>query len=78
MDFEKVRGVIAETLTCDVEKVTDSALLVDDLGTDSLTLVELAMAIEEATGVTVEDEALPTLKTVGDVKAYLEARANQD
>ena len=73
MDFEKVRGVIAETLTCDVEKVTDEALLVDDLGTDSLALVELAMAIEEATGVTVEDDALPTLKTVGDVKAYLEA-----
>lgn len=42
MDFEKVRGVIAETLTCDVEKVTDEALLVDDLGTDSLALVELA------------------------------------
>ena len=41
--------------------------------TDSLALVELAMAIEEATGVTVEDDALPTLKTVGDVKAYLEA-----
>ena len=75
MDFEKVRGVIAETLTCDLEKVTDSALLVDDLGTDSLTLVELAMAIEEATGVTVEDEALPTLKSVGDIKAYLEAHA---
>ncbi|MCI9506101.1 MAG: acyl carrier protein [Oscillospiraceae bacterium] len=73
MDFEKVRGVIAETLTCDVEKVTDGALLVDDLGTDSLALVELAMAIEEATGVTVEDDALPTLKTVGDVKAYLES-----
>ena len=73
MDFEKVRGVIAETLTCDVEKVTDEALLVDDLGTDSLALVELAMAIEEATGVTVEDDALSTLKTVGDVKAYLEA-----
>jgi len=35
--------------------------------------VELAMAIEEATGVTVEDDALPTLKTVGDVKAYLES-----
>ena len=55
MDFEKVRGVIAETLTCDLEKVTDEALLVDDLGTDSLAMVELAMAIEEATGVTVED-----------------------
>ena len=45
----------------------------DDLGADSLALVELAMAVEEATGVTVEDEALPTLKTVGDIKAYLEA-----
>ena len=73
MDFEKVRGVIAETLTCDLEKVTDEALLVDDLGTDSLAMVELAMAIEETTGVTVEDEALPTLKTVGDIKAYLES-----
>lgn len=75
MDFEKVRDVIAETLTCDVEKVTDSALLIDDLGMDSLALVELAMAIEEATGVTVEDSALPNLKTVGDVMAYLEAHA---
>ena len=73
MDFEKVRGVIAETLTCDVEKAADGALLVDDLGADSLALVELAMAVEEATGVTVEDEALPTLETVGDIKAYLEA-----
>ena len=77
MDFEKERRVIAETLTCDIEKVTDEALLVDDLGTDSLALVELAMAIEEATGVTVEDEALPSLKTVGDVKAYLTSRGAQ-
>ena len=75
MDFEKVRGIIAETLVCDQEKVTDSALLAEDLGTDSLTLVELAMAIEETTGVTVEDEALPGLKTVGDVMAYLKSRA---
>lgn len=77
MDFEKVRGIIAETLTCDVEKVTDNALLADDLGTDSLMMVELAMAIEEATGVTIDDEALPNIKTVGDVKAYLEAHAEQ-
>ena len=77
MDFEKVRGVSAETLTCDLEAVTDSALLADDLGADSLALVELAMAVEEATGVTVEDEALPTLKTAGDIKAYLEAHAKE-
>lgn len=75
MDFEKVRGIIAETLVCDLEKVTDDALLVEDLGTDSLTMVELAMAIEETTGITVEDEALPGLKTVGDVMAYLRSHA---
>lgn len=34
MDFEKVHGIIAETLTCDVKKVTDNALLIDDLGAD--------------------------------------------
>ena len=39
MDFEKVRRVIAETLTCDIEKVTDEALLVDDLGTDRKSVV---------------------------------------
>lgn len=77
MDFEKVRSVIAETLTCDVEAAADSARLVEDLGADSLMLVELAMAIEEATGVAVEDEALPTLKTVGDIKAYWEAHCGQ-
>lgn len=77
MDFEKVRRVIAETLTCGIEKVTDEALLADDLGADSLALVELAMALEETTGITVEDEALPALKTVGDVKAYLASRGAQ-
>lgn len=76
-DFEKVRGIIAETLTCDLEDVKDDARLVEDLGADSLALVELAMAIEEATGVTVEDEALPKLKKVGDIKNYLNAQNAQ-
>ena len=54
MDFEQVRNIIAESLGCDVEQVTLEAALVDDLGADSLASVELAMALEEATGVSID------------------------
>ena len=46
MNFETVRDVIAESLGCDVDKVTMEAKLVEDLGADSLASVELLMAIE--------------------------------
>lgn len=75
MDFENVRNVIAESLGCDVEKVTLDAKLAEDLEADSLAAVELSMAVEEATGVVIEDDALPTLKTVGDIMDYLKAHA---
>lgn len=73
MDFEKVRDTIAETLGCDLEQVVDEALLVDDLGADSLASVELTMALEEVTGISIDDEALTKMKTVGDIIAYLKA-----
>ena len=71
MEFEKVRDVIVETLGCEAEQVTPEASLTDDLGADSLASVELVMALEEATGVTIEDGALAELKTVGDIINYL-------
>lgn len=73
MDFEKVRNVIAESLGCDPEKVTMDAKLLEDLEADSLAAVELSMALEDATGITIEDADLPTLKTVGDIMNYLNA-----
>ena len=73
MEFEKVRDVIVETLGCEAEQVTPEASLTDDLGADSLASVELVMALEEATGVTIEDGALAELKTVGDIINYLNA-----
>jgi acyl carrier protein len=73
MDFEKVRDVIVETLACEADQVTMEASLADDLGADSLASVELVMALEEATGVTIDDAELPKLKTVGDIVKYLEA-----
>ncbi|KAF5074264.1 acyl carrier protein [Oscillibacter ruminantium] len=72
MDFEKVRDVIVETLACEAEQVTMEASLADDLGADSLASVELVMALEEATGVAIDDAELPNLKTVGDIVKYLE------
>ena len=73
MEFEQVRDIIVETLGCDAEQVTMDASLADDLGADSLASVELVMALEEATGISIEDSALAEMKTVGDVMNYLNA-----
>ena len=73
MEFEKVRDIIVETLGCEPEQVTPEASLADDLGADSLASVELVMALEEASGVSIEDDALAGLKTVDDIIKYLDA-----
>ena len=75
MEFEKLREQIAETLNCDLEKVTMEARLAEDLEADSLAAVELSMALEEAFGVTIADEDLPNLKTVGDLFNYITSHA---
>lgn len=71
--FEKVRDIIVDTLNCDAEKVTMDARLAEDLEADSLDAVELNMAIEDETGISIPDEELANLKTVGDIVNYLEA-----
>ena len=71
--FEKVKEVILDTLSCDAEQVTMEARLVEDLEADSLDAVELNMALEEALGVSVSDEELQNMKTVGDIVEFLEA-----
>ncbi|HCO62922.1 MAG TPA: acyl carrier protein [Clostridiales bacterium] len=75
MDFEKVKEIIVETLSCDADKVTMDARLAEDLDADSLAAVELSMALEESFGVTISDEELPNMKTVGDLVKYLEEHA---
>ena len=76
MEFEKVRDIIVETLGCDAEEVTPEASLSDDLGADSLAAVELVMALEEATGLSIAEEDAANLKTVGDILTYLDAHNN--
>ena len=72
--FEKVREIIVDTLSCEMDKVTMEADLTDDLGADSLDAVELNIALEEQLGLSIADEDRPNLKTVGDIVRYLEAK----
>ena len=66
-----MREVIAETVGCDLEKVTREAELEADLGADSLAAMELVMALEEAFDIEVDDSALDQFKTVGDLADYV-------
>ncbi|MCR5641026.1 MAG: acyl carrier protein [Lachnospiraceae bacterium] len=67
MEFDALKDLIVDTLACDADKVTPEASLIDDLDADSLSIVELHMAIEEETGISIPDEEVANLKTVQDV-----------
>ena len=71
--FEKIVDIVVDQLGCDASAVTEDASILDDLGADSLDVVEMLMAIEENFGVTVPDEEIPNLKTVKDIMSYVEA-----
>ena len=74
---EKVKDIIVEQLGVNPEQVTPQASFIEDLGADSLDIVELAMAFEEEFSVEVPDEDAEKLQTVGDVVKYIEERAKQ-
>ena len=70
----RVKEIIANELGVEIEKVTDEASFVDDLGADSLDTVELVMAFEEEFGVDIPDEDAEQMRTVGDAVKYLKAQ----
>ena len=70
---EKVKSIIAEHIGIDdLEKITNDAKFIDDLGADSLDTVELVMAFEEAFDVEIPDEKAEKILTVGDAISHLE------
>lgn len=71
----KVKDVIIDQLNVDEGDVTEDATFIDDLGADSLDLVELVMALEESFGVSIPDEDVESIKSVGDAVRYIEANA---
>jgi len=71
---EKVIEIIAQKLNLSKDQIKPEASFVDDLGADSLDLVELVMAMEEAFGMEVPDEDAEKLRTVKDVIEYVKSR----
>ncbi|HCJ57707.1 acyl carrier protein [Lutispora sp.] len=71
MIFEKVQEKIAEQLSIDSEDITMESSFIEDLGADSLDIVELLMALEEEFDIEIPDEEAEKLVTVGDVVDYI-------
>ncbi len=77
--FEKVREVVNEKLNIEIEEIEFNSDLIDDLGADSLDLVDLVMAFEDEFGVKVEDEDIESIRTVGDIVNYISKKmGNED
>ena len=72
MVFEKLREIFANQFGLDPETITESTDIVSDLGADSLDVVEMLMSLEDEYGITIEDEKVAEMKTVGDVVRCLE------
>ena len=73
--FDKLKELVVDQLGVEEDEVTMEASTQDDLGADSLDLVDLVMSVEEEFGVKVADEDLENIKTVGDIVNYIEDRA---
>ena len=72
MIFDNVRNALAEQFEVDAESITAETNLIDDLGADSLDVVELIMSLEDLFGITISDEDAAQLYTVGRIVEYLE------
>jgi len=74
MIFEKVRSIIVDQLDVEEDKVTMNANIQDDLGADSLDIVDLVMSFEDEFDLEIPDDQVENIKTVGDVVKYIEEK----
>ncbi len=75
MVFDKIKSIIVEQfMIADTDTITMQTSFVDDLEADSLDIVELIMAVEEEFGVAIDDQDVDSVKTIGDVVNYIEAK----
>jgi len=72
--LEKVKALLAKQLGVNAEDITEDTSIIEDLGADSLDIVELLMTIEDKFNIIVPDEDVPQLKTVKAVAEYIEKR----
>ena len=70
--IEKIIRYVSEQLSIDESELNEKTEIIDDLGADSLDIVEILLRIEEELGVSVPDEAVIEMKTIGDMAKYVE------
>ena len=70
--FDKVRDIVVDQLGVEADEVNIDSTFIDDLGADSLDIVDLIMAFEEEFGIEIPDEAAEKIKTVQDVVSYID------
>ena len=72
MVFEKIRAILSEQLDVEEDEITMESNIAEDLGADSLDVVDLIMSIEDEFEIEVPDDQVENIKTVGDVVNYIE------
>ncbi len=76
MIMEKIKGILAEQLNIDESEIVPEASFIDDLGADSLDIVELIMSMEEEFGLEIPEDEVESLSTVGAAVEYIKANTN--
>ena len=71
--FERVKKIVVENLDVEADKVVESTSFIDDLGADSLDLVELVMAFEEEFNIEIPDDVQESIRSVGDAVSHIKA-----
>ncbi len=72
MVFEKVRVILCDQLDLEEDQVTMESSIIDDLGADSLDIVDMVMSFEEEFDIEFPDDQVESVKTVGDIVKYIE------
>ena len=73
MTLDKVKQMLANQLDIQVEKIKEDSRLIEDLGADSLDMIEMLMSLEEEFGITVPDDKVEGLKTVENIVAFIDS-----
>ncbi len=74
MVFDKIREILADQLDASVDEMTMDTRIAEDLGADSLDVVEMLMSVEDEFGIEIPDDAIEDLKTIGNVVEYIESK----
>ena len=77
MAFDKIKKIVAKNLSVSEEKVTMESDFINDLGADSIDLVEIYMDLEDTYKMSIPDDELPNIKTVGDLVKFVEEKVGK-